>query len=208
MCVGATDISGVINSEYRKRFPGGDHYDDSVGDDARAHAYFYPRVQYKVIRGGPIIAAVGEGCQLLWEIYRKLDELNDGQPHWKIVEKRLIDRKAKFGLTDRYVKYRFLTPWLALPEEVFRRFLQADDNGRQKMLSKALEGHFRSIAQSLNYSIEGEMHIKTNIKPKYIFQKDIRVAGLFGSFIANFELPSFLGIGKSVSRGFGTVKQV
>ena len=32
--------------------------------------------------------------------------------------------------------------------------------------------------------------------------------GFFGTFSVNFEIPDYWGIGKSVSRGFGTVKKV
>ncbi len=32
--------------------------------------------------------------------------------------------------------------------------------------------------------------------------------GFLGSFSENFEIPDYWGIGKSVSRGFGTVKRV
>ncbi len=32
--------------------------------------------------------------------------------------------------------------------------------------------------------------------------------GFLGTFSVNFEIPDYWGIGKSVSRGFGTVKRV
>jgi hypothetical protein len=34
------------------------------------------------------------------------------------------------------------------------------------------------------------------------------MTGFEGTFAVNFELPDLIGLGKSVSRGFGTVKQV
>jgi len=206
--VGASHLSDIFGAEYNKRFPprsspGTDGPENEDSDPT----YFYPRAQYKIIRGAPIIAAVGEGCELLWEIYGRLDEINNGQREWKIVEKRLIDRTANFGISQKFFKYRFLTPWLALPEELLKRFLLADAGGRQKMLTKILERNFRSIAESLGYEIKDELRIKVNVKANFIFQKDVHFAGLFGTFMANFDMPNFLGIGKSVSRGFGTIKQ-
>jgi len=209
--VGPSEICSYISAEYNRRFPKRPPNRDpanGANNDGKAYAYFYPRVQYKVIRGGPIIAAVNEGCQLLWSLYDNLDQLNAVQPDWKIVEKRLIDRKAPMGLTRDFVKYRFLTPWLALPEEAFKKYLLMDEEARQKMVIKSLEGHIRSIADSLGCPLDGELRIKMNIKANYIFQREIHVAGLFGSFLVNFEMPNFLGIGKSVSRGFGTIKQL
>ncbi|OGC92838.1 MAG: hypothetical protein A2W25_01260 [candidate division Zixibacteria bacterium RBG_16_53_22] len=209
--VGPSEICSYLSSEYNRRFPKRPPDNNSVNNtnnDGKSHAYFYPRVQYKVIRGGPIIAAVNEGCELLWSLYDKLDQLNAVQPDWKIVEKRLIDRKAPMGLTRDFIKYRFLTPWLSLPEEAFKKYLLMDEEARQKMVIKSLEGHIKSIAESLGCPLDGELRIKMNIKANYIFQREIHVAGLFGSFLANFEMPNFLGIGKSVSRGFGTIKQL
>lgn len=209
--MGPSSISNLVSDHYGRFFPKnglaaekGELSNGSTGPIP----YFYPRLQYKIIRGGPIIAAVNEGCSLLWDIYDKLEDLNDRDNGFKIIEKRLIEKKSLFGITDRLIKYRFLTPWLALPEENFKKYLLMDEEGRSKMLIKVLDGHIRSVSESLGYEIHEEINIKTNIKGNYIFQRDIHVAGLFGSFTANFEIPSFLGLGKSVSRGFGTIKQL
>lgn len=32
--------------------------------------------------------------------------------------------------------------------------------------------------------------------------------GFKGTFVVNFELPDLIGLGKSVSRGFGTVRRI
>ncbi|MCC6545498.1 MAG: hypothetical protein IT392_13555 [Nitrospirae bacterium] len=40
------------------------------------------------------------------------------------------------------------------------------------------------------------------------FLKGTPLLGFLGSFSVNFEIPDYWGIGKSVSRGFGTVKRV
>ena len=38
--------------------------------------------------------------------------------------------------------------------------------------------------------------------------KGVRMVGFKGTFAVNFELPDYIGLGKSVSRGFGTIKRV
>ena len=38
--------------------------------------------------------------------------------------------------------------------------------------------------------------------------KDDKVTGIRGEFMANFEIPELMGLGKSVSRGFGTVSRL
>ncbi len=38
--------------------------------------------------------------------------------------------------------------------------------------------------------------------------KGTPMLGFLGEFSVNFEIPDYFGLGKSVSRGFGTVKRV
>ncbi len=58
-----------------------------------------------------------------------------------------------------------------------------------------------------NVPVESNIDITLNTKDEYIIQRDTDIAGFFGSFYINFQIPQFLGLGKSVTRGFGTVKQ-
>jgi hypothetical protein len=211
VAAGPSEINNYISTEYNRRFPKRGNIEGTLFSQQNAATpvpYFYPRIQYKVIRGGPIIAAINEGCQLLWDLYDKLDELNENETQWKITEKRLIEKKVPFGICSEHIKYRFLTPWLALPEDAFKKYLTMDDDGKQKVLSKSLDTHVRSISESLGCHIDGDFLLKMHIRSNYIYQRDIHMAGIFCSFVANIEIPNFLGIGKSVSRGFGTVKQV
>jgi hypothetical protein len=208
--VGPSRVADLLCTEYNRCFPRKiiGHNGDDPGGAGKPASYFYPRLQFKIVRGSAMIAAVNEGCKLLWDLYNDLDEASSEQTDWRITEKRMIDKKAPYGVSSEFIKYRFLTPWLALPEEQSKRYLLLDEAAKERMLAKILEGHIRSVSESLGYANSGELKVKVNIKPEYIFQRDIHYAGLFGSFIANFEIPNFLGLGKSVSRGFGTIKRV
>ena len=53
--------------------------------------------------------------------------------------------------------------------------------------------------------IEGNI---LNIRGVNTFLKGNPMLGFLGEFEVNFEIPDYLGIGKSVSRGFGTVKKM
>lgn len=208
--IGPCWVSDIVSEEYTKRFSADINPRNIASDsaDKNHHAYFYPRLQYKVVRNSPMIASISEGCDLLWDLYEKFSDPNGDQTDWKITERRLIDKKAAFGLIDEYKKYRFLTPWLSLPEEEFKNYLTADAFSKEKILANVLESQIKSMADSLGYHLDRILRAKIIIKPNYIFQRDIHYAGMLGSFITNFEIPNFLGIGKSVSRGFGTIKQV
>jgi hypothetical protein len=45
------------------------------------------------------------------------------------------------------------------------------------------------------------------LQPKKVYSKGIPLIGFEGMFQTNFNLPDYFGIGKSVSRGFGTVRK-
>ena len=166
----------------------------------------YPLIQYKVIRGAPLIVAVNEGCDLLWQIYHKLDEINESSP-WQISEKRLIEKKAEIGPVDEKIRYRFLTPWLTVKENEIGKDTKTNTKQRNSALVTILESNLLAISRNFNIPVDMNLDLTLNTKDEYIVQKDTEIAGFFGSFYANFQIPQFLGLGKSVTRGFGTVKQ-
>ncbi|MEK6590942.1 MAG: CRISPR-associated endonuclease Cas6 [Nitrospinota bacterium] len=47
-----------------------------------------------------------------------------------------------------------------------------------------------------------------NLKEVPTSLKGTPMLGFIGTFSVNFEIPDYWGIGKSVSRGFGTIKKV
>ncbi|OQX92449.1 MAG: hypothetical protein B6D58_03005 [candidate division Zixibacteria bacterium 4484_95] len=194
--LGVSPLSLQVTSEYQKLL-NQSGYTPSGGN--------YPLIQYKVIRGAPIIVAVNEGCDVLWNIYDCLDEINE-RSTWEITEKRIIDKKVNLGPTDKWVRYRFLTPWLTIPAEELGKKTQNNLQQKNKILTPVLENNFLGIARNFDIPVEDEININLNVRDNFIIQKDTGVAGFFGTFYANFELPPFLGLGRSISRGFGTIK--
>lgn len=211
VAIGHSWVSDLVSEFYTRRFPktqSNGEPNANANKSNNPHAYHYPRVQYKVIKGKPFIAAFNEGGPLLWELY---DHLNGSDPcpqEWRILEKRIIEKKALFGLAEKSAKYRFLTPWLALPEESLNHYATTDSLSQEKILVKLLGGHIRDMAHSLGYEIPSRLQISIKVKPDFFLQKDIHVTGFLGSFYANFEIPDFLGLGKSVSRGYGAIKKI
>jgi hypothetical protein len=85
--------------------------------------------------------------------------------------------------------------------------IKSDPEQRNSALATILESNFLAIARNFNLSLDKNISISLNTKDEYIVQKDTNIAGFFGSFYINFQLPQFLGVGKSLTRGFGTIKQ-
>ena len=172
------------------------------------YVYSYPIVQYKILEGTPMILGIEEGAETLKEIYGEIDHLVLGRNKYSVIEKQTFEKEQEFGLTEEMRQYRFLTPWLALNEKNYKKYKKLDGRNRIMLLHKVLIGNLLSVSKSLEYVVLDEIKVKTKVKPIKTISKAIPLIGFTGEFQVNFNIPDLFGIGKSVSRGFGTVKRI
>lgn len=171
--------------------------------------YRYPLVQYKMIDGAPMVIGINEGIEVLKQVYDKYDEIRLGEETYNIVEKGISVREQEFGLSEKFHSYEFETPWLALNQENYMKYYSMRSmDERKDFLRKTLTGNLLSMSKSLGYQIPGLIKCEVEVRMKKDRLKDVNVLAFTGGFCANFQIPDYLGIGKSVSRGFGAVKQI
>jgi CRISPR/Cas system endoribonuclease Cas6 (RAMP superfamily) len=67
-----------------------------------------------------------------------------------------------------------------------------------------------SFAKGIGWTIEKQIEVKftSSPKPSWISLKGNKVLAFEVSFASNVFLPAYMGLGKSVSMGFGVVKSV
>lgn len=170
--------------------------------------YNYPLVQYKIINKTPTIIGINEGADVLTEIYDKYDEIRLKDNIYEIVERGISYKNEEFGLSDKFYTYNFETPWFALNQENFtNKYKNTDLTGQKELLRKTLVGNILSMSKSLGYTVPGQIKCETSLDPGTGRMKGIEIATFKGKFIVNFLIPDYFGLGKSVSRGFGTVKR-
>ncbi|NWF53095.1 MAG: CRISPR-associated endonuclease Cas6 [Nitrospirae bacterium] len=174
--------------------------------------YKAPLIQYKIFNGKPVVLGINEGAEILQEIYEDIDYLKIGHTEYQIKEKAIVLRTDYFGTTHLNLPYFFLTPWLALNEKNYEKYQCLGTWAeRKELLEKViLPGNIISISKSLGYTVPKEHRIKANIINLREVQTKLKstpMLGFLGTFSVNFEIPDYWGIGKSVSRGFGTVKR-
>ncbi len=169
--------------------------------------YTYPLIQYKMLGDIPTIIGIEEGMEVLKEIYDGYDSLKLDNQEYKIFQREIIIKEQKFGISENLYKYKFLTPWLALNDKNYEKYQMFGSWSKRKtLLEKILVGNIISMSKSLGYTVSAP--IKANIlkmKEVKTSLKGTPMLGFLGSFSVNFEIPDYWGIGKSVSRGFGTV---
>jgi len=170
--------------------------------------YKYPCIQYKVIKGIPIVIGINSGVKILQTIYGFVDELKFEGETQIIYEKYITLKDEPFGISREMVAYHFLTLWVALNEKNYQRYKFLGRKGQVELLHRILIGNILSMAKSLQYVVIDEIKVNTRLKPVKTKLKSIPMIGFTGEFQVNFNLPDYIGLGKSVSRGFGTIKRI
>ncbi len=171
--------------------------------------YSYPLVQYKIIDGAPMVIGINDGTEVLKQIYDKYDEIKLGKEVYEIVEKGITVKNQEFGLSDKFHSYEFATPWLALNQQNYIKYYGMKNyDETQEFMRKTLTGNLLSMSKSLNYQVPDRIKCDVKVKIRKSRLKDVNVMTFIGGFSANFIIPDHLGIGKSVSRGFGAVRRV
>lgn len=171
--------------------------------------YSYPQVQYQVIDGQATILGIEEGAEILKEIYPKIKELRLGDSYYKVEEHLIVDKEYDVNTTNKELQYKFVSPWLALNTQNFQKYNKTTDwKERKVMLNKILVGNILSMSKGLGIIVNRRIHVKSNLKHCSTEYKAVKMLGFTGEFRVNFKIPDFMGFGKGVSQGFGTVVQI
>lgn len=171
--------------------------------------YKYPRIQYKILEGTAIVLGIEEGAEVLKEIYDKYDEIKLGESAYAIVERGITLKEEKFGTSPEILSYEFITPWIALSQKNYQRYLESNRNEQRELLRRTLIGNILSASKGLEYVVLEEIKVGIGrLKRRKCELKDLLFIGFLLNFSVNFEIPDYMGIGKSVSRGFGTIKRI
>jgi len=175
--------------------------------------YRYPLIQFKLIDGKPaIIAITEEAVKIFTEIFMRLDQVVIDQESFPVYEKDLKIEIVGFGYTEEMIGYEFESPWIALNQANYKRYIRSGQKTeQQKILAQALTGNILSMAKYLDCWLEKTQRVKVrlnNMRERRVNLKGNTLFGFTGAFKTNFIVPDYLGLGKSVSRGFGTVRRV
>jgi hypothetical protein len=191
-------IRGYLGSKYSEI----DILHNHVGD---RFIYRYPLVQYKVISNTPMIIGINEGANIVANIGVKDDEMILDGLKYNLFQKEIIKSSFDFGCAEDYVEYKFVNPWIALNQKHIKEYKSSNKIEQEEILKKILIGNIISMAKGVKYSVDERISCWINLKEKEVMLKGIKHIGFTGSFKVNFIIPDYLGLGKSVSRGFGAV---
>lgn len=181
------------------------HYEDG------RFRYRYPSIQYKVINNTPTLIGVNEGAALLPKLFLKINELDINGKKYDITSKNIAVQNETVGYSEKLLEYKFTTLWMALNQQNYPRYKSlASDKEREAMLNAILVGHILSFFRNTGIELAASerLMVKTKLQEKSTKFKENKMMAFSGSFIVNAELPEEIGIGKAVSRGFGSIQKI
>lgn len=177
-----------------------------IGEGLR---YSYPRVQYKIICGETKIIGLSKGVDSVRRLVG-INKVTIARKEIDVIDRCVRECDSAFGARNQSSSYSFLTPWLALNKTNYEKYQRLGTwLKRKELLMKILVGNIISISKSLGYTVPGPIDAQLReMREVQTSLKDTPMLGFVGNFSVNFEIPDYWGIGKSVSRGFGTVKRI
>ena len=193
-------LRGYFANKYRENELIHNHKGDKL-------IYQYPKVQYKIVDGVPLVCGIAEGAEVIPNIGFETDSILIDKNNMETFQKEFMTSREKFELVDDYISYKFLTPWIALNQKNIQIYERSNGIEQEEMLRRILIGNVLSMAKGLNYSVIDTIHAWIDMKECSVNFKNISMKAFKGSFKVNFQIPNYIGLGKSVSRGFGTIKR-
>ncbi|NQT64661.1 MAG: CRISPR-associated endonuclease Cas6 [FCB group bacterium] len=173
-------------------------------------SYKFPKIQYRIINNHPVLIGINEGIDILKKVFFSLDEIIISKRKYVLHEKEILLLEREFGISDDFISYHFISPWMALNKENHTKYIPFNKSEQQQFLKRILIGNIISMAKGLNYTVPDDFVIKIKgyFKPKKVNYKNQKMLCFSGEFITNFHIPDFMGLGKQSARGFGVVEKI
>lgn len=168
--------------------------------------YKYPLVQYKILSSHPVILAAEEGMSSVRELSASINEIVIDDKTYPINSCELSIYEKKLGDNEKTKHYKFLTPWFCLNQINYSRYIAGDEQEKKELLNRILVGNILSLSKRFGVAAEKRITTELDLEEQNIVFKGETMLGFTGEFSVNYSLPDYFGLGKSVSRGFGTIK--
>lgn len=170
--------------------------------------YSYPLIQYKRIGGKAAIVCVGEGTEAIGEFFQS------GNFSFQIGERCVnvdiehIEAKQNIVQVWNDEFYYTLRKWLPLSTDNYNVYKNLDGIAEKVLfLQQILIGNMLSFCKGMGICVDKEItcSITNMLDERFYKHKGVKKIGLDIEFKTNVSLPNFIGLGKGVSMGYGTL---
>ena len=177
----------LLNGQYRKEF-------------------LYPRVQVKILNEQIYLVGINEGVDSLLSMSEKFNTLDFGNITFQVNDVNVDEQTEILIPSNRPVRYRFISPWVALNPVTNKRYKDLDNSGRIKYLSQLLTHNILFLGKEMGITIKTKIFTWLSLSslfPKPVGEKNW--GSFYGGFKTNIVLPNYIGLGNGITRGFGTI---
>ena len=178
------------------------HYEDG------SSRYAYPLVQYKVIDKTPVLVGFQEGADLLISLFLQIREIDIEGQLYPVLAKNIQQKQYELTVNKQLYNYSFKTLWMALNQENFKKYEELVESDRVGFLNRQLQNNILSFYKGLSFRTDERIMVITKMEERQALFKNQSMLVFSGEFTSNAYLPEWTGIGKAVSRGFGTVSLI
>jgi hypothetical protein len=174
------------------------HSDDS---------YHYPLIQYKRVNGKLSVVGIEQFADVVYDNMTNFDHITTERQ--KIPLNNIELKKIMYYPKQELTEYKFSSPWIALNEKNYPRYKSLRKYDRKIFLEKILIGNILSMLKGLKIFVDFKIIVKIkNFKTVTATVHQNNFVGFFCQWESNLILPNYLGLGKSISKGFGVVTRV
>ncbi len=174
--------------------------------DSDKFYYRYPAIQFKKDRRLMIVAFGSDAISVLKKVFLAAEEVDIEGTRLDIRSKEIDVEEVSMGEDgERYV-YRFISPWLALNQKNHSEYQTLElPEDKQRKLNGILINNIISFCKFAGYTIEDTLEVKSRFSHTEANLKGYTHTAITGQFMVNILLPDYLGLGKSSSRGYGSI---
>ena len=175
-------------------------------DEKGKSIYRYPRIQYKVIKEIPTVVGLAEGAAMVVERFLRIKHLDIDGLRFFTDQKNMKSQEFLTGVRGSLYQYQFVNPWMALNQTNHQLYVEMTAEEKQEKLKRVLINNMIAFFKSVGHHEKKQMMVNLQLKDARLTGfKNQKMLAFSGGFVTNVQLPDFIGLGKSVSRGFGTI---
>jgi len=184
-------------------------YTDLHKEESARFIHRYPVLQCKIVENRILVLGINEGAEFLREFSGETTGFSANGIACTITEREPLVRDEEFALRAEATSYEFLTQWLALNQQNAKKFYTLQGKpARDTFMKMILADNLATLAKSLGYDLPSPITCEGTIRFKKDRIDNTNVMVFSGKFRTNLRIPDYLGIGQSVSAGFGTLRKV
>ena len=209
ICYCSIDIesSKQITASMLRGYLGYNFIQDTEFHHHEENPYHYPLIQYRRFPNKLMVIGINNFATSVFKNMSTLEYIVTSNEKIKILSMKFNTIIHK--IISKATQYKFKTPWIALNQKNYKLYNETSPKLKTSFLENILVGNCLTMLRGIDINIDFPLLVDLK---KYHTQNitvhNNQFHAFHGEFVINITLPKFIGIGKSVSKGFGVIEEI